>query len=111
MGWNNYEGRGQAAPPTRILFWGENPGQRPQDFVRGDVPAAARVAVSNILRAGDEVASYRGWAECRICGAHLGSRDVGKGGFVWPEKAEHYIETHGVWTPGCQRLLEEQGGI
>ena len=47
-----------------------------------------------------------GFANCRICGANLGSRDVTAFGFVWPEKAEHYILDHDVWTPDCMRLLQ-----
>jgi hypothetical protein len=47
-----------------------------------------------------------GWASCRICGANLGSRDLTAFGFVWPEKAEHYIVAHDVWTPECTQLFQ-----
>lgn len=41
---------------------------------------------------------YMGWAECRLCGAHLGSADMitPDGRWVFPEKWEHYIIAHGV---------------
>jgi hypothetical protein len=47
-----------------------------------------------------------GWASCRLCGANLGSRDMTAFGFVWPEKAEHYVVVHDVWTPECAALLK-----
>lgn len=31
--------------------------------------------------------------------------DLTRFGFVWPEKAEHYLTEHGVWTPECSELL------
>jgi hypothetical protein len=105
MGWNNYEGRGEAAAPRRILFWGDKPGERPQDYVRDDIPKEHRAAIIRTLQQGKEVASFKGWADCRICGVHLGSQDVGNHGFIWPAKAEHYLEAHNVWTPGCVMLL------
>jgi hypothetical protein len=46
-----------------------------------------------------------GWASCRICGAQLGSMDLTRFGFVWPEKAEHYVVAHDVWTPECSEIL------
>ena len=111
MGWTNYEGRGEQAAPTRILFWGDKPGERPHDFVREDIPRGDRQRLAQALRTGREVASYRGWANCRICGAHLGSRDMGGRGFVWPEKADHYLIEHDVWTPGCQALFDALGDV
>jgi hypothetical protein len=54
---------------------------------------------------GDVLTSYLGWADCRICGAQLGTRDFFGHGFIWPEKAEHYVLEHDVWTPECAELL------
>ena len=46
-----------------------------------------------------------GWANCRICDANLGSGDLTAFGHVWPEKAEHYVLKHAVWTPACEAIL------
>jgi hypothetical protein len=89
----------------KILFWDDQPGKRPQDFVRSDVPVDARTLIVQALRNGRESACYKGWANCRICNAMLGSCDLEGYGFVWPSKAEHYLVEHNVWTPGCAALL------
>src|SRR5262249_35450515 len=34
------------------------------------------------------------------------SMDLTRFGFVWPEKAEHYVLAHDVWTPECSALVE-----
>ena len=49
--------------------------------------------------------SYLGYANCRICGEQLGTRDFFGYGFVWPEKAEHYVINHHVWTKECDEML------
>ena len=94
----------RASPDKQILFWEHAPGQRPQDFIRPDISRAQREHLANILASGHRGAQCRGWAECRICGAHLGSADLHGYGFMWPEKAEHYLLKHDVWTPGCDAL-------
>lgn len=81
------------------------PGQ-PMEFVRDDVPAADRELVARVLAAGKRGISYMGYAECRICGSRLGVADLYGYGFVWPERADHYVIDHNVWTPGCEKLLE-----
>lgn len=99
------------SPPDlrRMMYWGRSAGARPQDHVRDDVPAVQRRSVAFILQNGKDAhpsVGTMGWASCRICGANLGSRDLTAFGFVWPEKAEHYIVAHGVWTPDCTGLLQ-----
>lgn len=116
----------------RILFWDERaggelqplldmlgvvPGGRkhgqPKDHVRRDVPWEDREEVARALQlrstmnpiGGDVLMGYFGWADCRMCGERLGTRDLFGHGFVWPEKADHYILNHHVWTPGCDELL------
>lgn len=49
--------------------------------------------------------SYLGWANCRICGERLGTRDLFGNGFVWPEGANHYVLIHKVWTKECDEML------
>jgi hypothetical protein len=49
--------------------------------------------------------SYMGWADCRMCGRRLGTRDFFGDGFVWPEMADHYVLDHKVWTPECDEML------
>jgi hypothetical protein len=99
------------SPPNlrRMLYWGRASGERPHDHIRSDVPEVSRRSVAFILQNGKDAhpsTQAMGWASCRICGANLGSRDLTAFGFVWPEKAEHYILAHGVWTPGCTILLQ-----
>ncbi len=89
-----------------IMFWSED--HQPQDFAGqvGNVDHKKVTAVIEALKEGDTKASWKGWAECRICDEHLGSRDLGSHGFKWPSMAEHYIEEHGVWTPGLDQFAE-----
>lgn len=92
-----------------VMYWGDKVGERPQDFVDSRVPASRREALAFIFKNGIDAhpgVQAKGWASCRICGALLGSMDLARFGFVWPQKAEHYVLAHGVWTPECSALLE-----
>lgn len=116
----------------RILFWDDQagpelqplldmlgvvPGGRrfgqPKDHVRQDVPWDDREELARALQlrstmnpsGGDLAMSYMGWADCRICGERLGTRDLFGHGFVWPEKADHYVLVHKVWTKECDEML------
>ena len=115
----------------RILFWDEQAGAlqpildvlgvvpggkkhgQPKDHVRRDVPWEDREALGRALQlhstmnptGGHALISYFGFAECRICGEQLGARDLFGHGFVWPEKADHYVLVHGVWTKECDEML------
>ena len=98
------------SPPAlrRMLYWGSAPGERPHDHVRRDVPTLGRGQVTFVLQNGADAhpgIQAKGSANCRICGAQLGSGDLTAFGFVWPEKADHYVTAHGVWTPECDQLL------
>lgn len=93
---------------TQILYWGQSSGRRPRDFVRPGVPVGARQIVAAVLSSGRDAHpgwSAKGWANCRICGRQLGTGDLTALGLVWPERAEHYVLEHHVWTPGCSELL------
>jgi hypothetical protein len=109
----------------RLLFWDEQlPGGgfqklldffngmsgrprrgQPRDHVRRDIARADRDTLAAALRAGSVHMRFLGWADCRICGAKLGTKDLEGHGFVWPEKAEHYVLEHDVWTRECSELL------
>lgn len=86
---------------------------QPKDHVRHDVPWTDREELSRALQlrsptgilGGDVLMSYMGWANCRMCGQQLGTRDFFGYGFVWPEMADHYIRNHKVWTPECDEML------
>lgn len=78
---------------------------QPQDRVNTTIARADRVALAHALAHGEVLESYLGWADCRICGVQLGTKDLMGWGFMWPEKAEHYILEHDIWTPDCTRLL------
>ena len=60
---------------------------------------AEREAVTDYLKRGRVSASYRGWADCRICVLSVGSRDLTDGVYTWPEGFAHYVERHGVRPP------------
>lgn len=89
----------------KLMFWSNT--HRPKDYVSG----TARVAPGDVLtaiavlRSGEVFERWMGFAECRICGETLGTKDMTAFDFVWPEKAEHYIEVHGVWAPGLDHLV------
>jgi hypothetical protein len=115
----------------RLLFWDEQAGDlqpmldllgvvpggrkygQPKDHVRHDVPWTDRAELARalVLRSsmnpfgGDVLMSYMGYANCRICGVRLGTRDFFGHGFVWPELADHYVIVHQVWTKECDELL------
>jgi len=98
-------------------FFGVVPGGRkhgqPKDHVRSDVPRPDREELARALQlrsatnptGGDVLMGYMGWAACRICGDRLGTRDLFGYGFVWPEKADHYVLIHQVWTKECDEML------
>lgn len=88
-----------------ILYWSDD--VQPQAFAGRATSAASGdvlLAIS-VLRSGAPLRAWAGWADCRICGKALGSRDMGALGFVWPERAEHYLEEHEVWTPDLDELV------
>jgi hypothetical protein len=47
----------------KILFWEHAPGQRPQDFVRHDIPRGKREQLATVLKHGRRGLQYRGWAQ------------------------------------------------
>ena len=65
----------------KIMFWSEE--HRPQDYENCvlDVSEEKITAVIEALQSGPVLESWKGWADCRICEAHLGSRDLGSHGF------------------------------
>ena len=108
---------------TPLLFWDEQAGElqplldmlgvvpggrrydQPSVHVRHDVPQDKRQELARALQDGNVLTTYRGCAACRICGVRLGSQDWFGYGFVWPQKAEHYVLMHDVWTKECDALL------
>ena len=94
---------GRTRDYPRLLFWSAT--DPPQSFVRHDVPPGDRALVAHALIHGWVVVAYLGYAYCRICGEGLGDSDMAVHGMVYPQKAEHYLVEHDVWTPGCDELL------
>jgi hypothetical protein len=87
----------------------DRPSLDPKKCVNGSISRASRLMVAEALSKGRSIETYFGHANCRICGAKLGNRDLAGWGFIWPEHAEHYILEHDVWTTGCARLLDAIG--
>ena len=75
------------------------------------MPRADREELARVLQRGDVGTAYMGWADCRICGRQLGTRDFFGYGFLWPEKAEHYVLEHDVWTPECDAAARGRAAI
>ena len=82
--------------------------QDPNDFCRlvDSVSDVDRELVVDALKAGKTCRRRRARANCRVCGLQLGSTDLGGHGFQWPERCEHYIVDHGVWTPELDVFLK-----
>jgi hypothetical protein len=88
-----------------IMHWSsDHPPERYAGLV-GGVPKDDVLLAISALRTGKRLRATVGWVDCRICGEVLGTSDLGAYGFVWPERSEHYIEEHGVWTPGLDELV------
>lgn len=119
-------------PGTPLLYWDEKvdgglgqildflnvvPGGRkygqPRDHVRQGVPKEDRDELARALQlqsvgnpiGGHVLMRYMGWANCRMCGERLGTRDFFGHGYVWPEMSDHYILVHDVWTKECDEML------
>lgn len=94
-----------------VVPGGKRYGQ-PREHVFRNITREAREEVGRALQlrsptnpiGGGVLMGYMGWADCRICGDRLGTRDFFGHGFVWPEKADHYVLEHDVWTPECAEL-------
>lgn len=95
-----------------VVPGGQKYGQ-PRDHIRRDVPRTDREELARALQlrsrtnpmGADVLMGYMGWADCRICGKQLGTRDVFGHGFVWPEMSDHYVLVHNVWTDECTDML------
>jgi hypothetical protein len=88
----------------KILFWDEN--HKPQDFVNTNVRELDRNRIIDIMKRAVSTRRYKGFARCRICGDRLGASDMKWGKYVWPQKAEHYVEKHDVWVPEFNDIIE-----
>lgn len=96
------------APPTRIFNWGQ---RRPRLYlgIGSRVPDDNVLECIAVLRGGTKIlGSNRNTPEvCPICEAELGSWDVGKYGFIWVHRGEHYLVVHDLWIPELGMLLYE----
>jgi ankyrin repeat protein len=101
-----------APPPLDALkpvgFWsgGDPPVEGlpdPRTLVDATWPMRERARVAAYLRAGNVVATYRGFSQCRFsCSIpwnYMGASDLSDGTWVWPEGFAHYLEVHDVKPP------------
>jgi len=71
----------------------------PADLIdRALDPSEARWVASYLDR-GLVAGSAMGAAECRICGARIGTRDLTDLVFIWPEGLGHYVLAHQLRLP------------
>jgi hypothetical protein len=87
----------------RLLYWSR--WSPPRLHIRDGVPEADRATVIDALASGQVVFRYMGYANCRICRIVLGSCDMETHGMIYPQKSQHYLEKHRVWTRECDELL------
>lgn len=71
----------------------------PHDLVDPDWSPVEREQVLKHLAGGTIRAVWYGWADCRMCEKHNGSRDYTDGVYVWPEGLAHYVRAHNVKPP------------
>lgn len=62
-----------------------------------EIPETVKRRVVQYLRDAPEVARYRGYSTCRICGISNGCAEQSDGVYRWPEGLAHYVEAHNVW--------------
>lgn len=72
---------------------------KPEDFINNNWNELERRATVKYLKHGNPILFWRGWSECKICGANNGSTCLSDGVYVWPEGFAHYIEEHGIKPP------------
>ena len=89
-----------------IMFWTKTFDPSVFAGMASAVPAARKRSVIAKLKRGEVIQSYRGKANCRICGKSLGNKDLWDDEWLWPEGADHYVSEHDVWFP----LLDEFAG-
>ncbi|MBZ5710461.1 hypothetical protein [Nannocystis pusilla] len=75
----------------------------PQALVATDQDPGQLRRIADWLRRGEVFAAWRGLSFCRFdCGiadAHMGSRCLTDGVWVWPEGLAHYVEVHQLLLP------------
>lgn len=88
----------------RIMFWSDE--KQPKHYANALIPASKKARAIELLRNGELKGHYLGSARCRICGERLGSADLTGYGFLWPQKADHYLDKHNLWLPELDALIE-----
>jgi hypothetical protein len=87
---------------TRVFFWGEEH-QRVEEITNLQVEGWNQTEEAKIcveyLKAGEPIEWYCGWANCELCGAHLGEKDMCHENWTFPEYCEHHILAHSVKPP------------
>ena len=90
----------------RIMFWSDE--SKPNPFsITSDIPISSILEVVDFLRNPQGETAYKGWANCRICGETLGTKDFHRNGYTWPEMAEHYILKHYHWDESLTELMKD----
>ncbi len=92
-----------AERPKAVGYWApdKRPFPDPSLLVDRAWRIEARPFIAAYLRSGKSYASWKGWADCRLCpdGKHLGSDDLTDGEWVWPQGLDHYVLDHKVRLP------------
>ncbi len=90
--------------PKKQIGWdGSEWGPYPQGVIAALGTVQYPSAVSEYLRAGTRVVSWRGLSNCRLdCGAshrEMGNACLSDGEWIWPEGLVHYVEWHEMPLP------------
>jgi hypothetical protein len=92
------------------MFWSDS--LNPNSFV-GTASSIPEERVAKVVEflSGGELSElhkggifYKGFAKCRVCGKPLGSMDLVRNGFIFPQGCEHYITEHGVWYDALDEI-------
>lgn len=84
-----YWGDGKVYPDPKVCVW--------EDY--WDKHEFEKRRVVEHLIQGCPCNKQRGWANCKICGAQLGTFERTDGDYVWPDRLEHYVIEHNVMLP------------
>jgi hypothetical protein len=86
----------------------------PAWFIDDNYPEAEKKKVIDYLKKGKRINLYKGWSNCRICGAQTpGGSDDTDGIYIFPSGLVHYVEKHNLRLPDefIKRIDENKSSL